>query len=81
MTDEDIAFSGTVRDGKMIYNFLIDTSVMMPNYQKFSMVVNGIECGNQNAGIDIVVYDSDFKQIVDKVNINTTIEEKTMTRY
>lgn len=81
MTSEDIAFSGTIRNGKMIYNFLIDTTNMLPNYQKFSMVINGTECGNQNTGIDIVVYDSDFKQIIDKVNINTTVEEKTMTRY
>lgn len=81
MTSEDIAFSGTIRNGKMIYNFLIDTTNMLPNYQKFSMVINGTECGNQNTGIDIVIYDSEFKQIIDKVNINTTVEEKTMTRY
>ena len=81
LTNEDIAFSGTVRDGKTIYSFMIDTSVMLSNYRKYSMIVNGTECGNQNTGINIVVYDRDLKTIIDKVNINLTTEEKTITRY
>ena len=81
MTDEDIAFSGNARNGKMTYHFLIDTSIMIPMYQKYSMVIDDMECGSQNAGIDIVVYDSEFKQIIDRVNINTTIEERTLTRF
>ena len=81
VTNEDLAFSGSTRDGKVIYSFTIDTSVMMQSNQTFSMVIDGKECGNQSVGMDIVVYDHDFKMIVDKVNINTDTKEKTMTRY
>ena len=45
------------------------------------MFVAGAECGSHSPGINIVVYDTDFRMIVDKVNINTTIPEMTMTRY
>ena len=81
MTSDDLTILGSVRDGKMIYGFLIDTSVMVPQYHKYSMTIDGYECGNKNDGINIVVYDNDYKMIVDKVNINTALEEKTMTRY
>lgn len=47
----------------------------------YSMMVNGSQCENQNAGLYIVIYDNDLKDIVDKINFNTNSVELTATRY
>lgn len=80
-TTDDFVFSGSIRNGLEMYRFTIDTTNMSKKYHKYSMFVAGAECGSHNPGINIVVYDTDFRMIVDKVNINTTIPEMTMTRY
>lgn len=81
MTTEDIAFSGSIRNGLVQYSYLIDTKTLGTRGHKYSMVVDGTECGYKKFGIDIVVYDDDSKKIIDKVNINTAVKEKTITRY
>ncbi len=77
---EDLDFSGSIRNGVVQYRFTIDTKKMTQKGHKYSMVVNGTECGNTKAGLDIVVYDNEYKKIIDKVNIDTTVEERTFTR-
>lgn len=78
---EDMNFSASIRDGLAIYSFTIDTSVILPAHHTYSMKIQGVECGNQNAGLNIVVYDNELKSIVEKVNINTNVPELTMKRY
>ncbi len=81
LSSEDVGFSGSVRDGKTIYSFMIDTSVMMPEFWTYSMKVDGNECGRPDQGLNIVVYDNDLKRIIDKVNIDLTGENRNLTRY
>lgn len=81
ISNDNISFSGSIRDGLTIYSFNINTSVMLKEYQTYSMIVNGAECGNQKAGLNIVVYDHVHKGIVDKININTNDAALTVTRY
>lgn len=78
---DDLHLSGSIRNGRVTYSFTVDTSVMLPDFHKYSMCIDGTECGNQMPGLDIVVYDNDYKMIIDKVNINTTTPENTLTRY
>lgn len=81
LSNDDVSFSGSIRGGLTIYSFIINTSVMLKPYQTYSMIVNGDECGNQKDGLNIVIYDNDLKNIIDKVNINTNDAELTVTRY
>lgn len=80
-TKEDFSCSGPLCDGVSSYSCTIDTTNMLQQHKIYSMVIDGIECGNQNVGLDIVVYDNDHKMIIDKVNVDTTIGALTMTRY
>ena len=77
----DISLSGSIRGGVTPYRFLIDTSVMVPEGQTFSLTVDSTECGTQAPGLNLVVYDSDTKSIVDRVNINTSDPALPLTRY
>lgn len=81
LTDEDINITGSVRDGRTLYSYTIDTSVMMPEFWTYSMKVDGNECGNRGNGLNIVVYDNDLKCIIDKVNIDLSSEGRAITRY
>lgn len=81
LTEKDLNFSGSIRGGLTTYSFKIDTSVMITNYQTYSMMINGVQCGNKNAGLNIVIYDNDLKCIIEKVNLNTNVPELTITRY
>lgn len=81
ITKGDFTCSGPLRKGYATYSCRIDATNMLQEGRIYSMVIAGTECGNQNAGLDIVVYDNDLKIIVDKVNVNTTVEELTMSRY
>lgn len=81
LTMGDISLSGSIRGGVTPYRFLIDTSVMVPEGQTFSLTVDSTECGTQAPGLNLVVYDSDTKSIVDRVNINTTDPALPLTRY
>lgn len=80
-TKKDFSYSGSFRSGYSTYKCVVDTTNMLQQCKMYSLVVDGTECGNQNVGLNIVVYDNDFKMIVDKVNVNTTIKELTITRY
>lgn len=81
MSEGNIVFSGSIRDGLTVYDFNINTSVMYVDYQTFSMIVDGVECGNQSVGLNIVVYDNKLKMIIDKVNFNTNVAELIAMRY
>lgn len=81
LTKDDFSFKGSIRNGAVIYSYTINTEMMIKQYNTYSMKIDGIECGNQDEGITIVVYDNDFKCIVDNVNINTNSEELTLSRY
>ena len=81
LSEDDIYLSGSIRGGLTTYSFRVDTSFVHTGYHTYSMKVDGIECGNQNPGLDIVVYDNDLKSIVEKVNINTNTPELSITRY
>ena len=78
---DDFAFSGTMRNVLARYYVAIGTSIIVSDYQTYSMEIAGVQCGNQWDGINIVVYDNDLKKIIDKVNVDTAIKEKTMKRY
>lgn len=78
---QDFSFSGSVRDGLTPYSFCIDTSIMVPSGQTFSMLIGGTECGNQSDGLDIAVYDTELKTIIDRVNINTNDPALPLTHY
>ena len=81
LSSEDVSLTGAFREGLATYRYVIDTTVMRPSYQKFSLNIDGTECGNQNPGMNIVVYDYEEKRIIDRINVNTTVEERTVTRY
>lgn len=80
-TNEDFSFSGSVRGGKTIYKFAINTANMMESFQTFSMVIDGTECGERANGLNIVVYDNEQRAIIDKVKVDTTAEGCPMTHY
>ncbi len=80
-TNKDFSFSGSVRGGKTIYNFAINTANMMESFQTFSMVIDGTECGERANGLNIVVYDNEQMAIIDKVKVDTTAEGCPMTHY
>ena len=80
-TTDDISLSGPFRNGLGRYSCNIDTSLMVSSFHTYSMQIDGVECGNNFSGISIVVYDNDEKTIIDKVNVNTSVEEKQMIRY
>lgn len=81
ITNQDLAFSGAFRNGLSNYSFCVDTSIMIPESQTYSMQIDGTECGRRADGIQIVVYDNDLKTIVTKVTINTNDQEVPMTHY
>lgn len=78
---DDVALSGSIDDGSIIYNYTIDTSVALHNYHVYSLVIDGIECANRKPGLNMIIYDYDEKQFVDRVNVDTSVENLTMTRY
>lgn len=80
LTEQDLNLSGSIRDGKTIYRFCIDTSLMIPDSHTYSLTIDGTECGNRNEGINIIVYDNEQKAIIDSVNVNTNDPAFTVTR-
>ncbi len=80
-TSDDIAISGPFRNGLGTYSCNIDTSLLVSSFHTYSMQIDGVECGNNFSGISIVVYDNDEKAIIDKVTVNTSVEEKQIVRY
>lgn len=81
ITTDDLAFSGSIRGGLTPYHFVIDTTIMVPEGQTFSLTVDGTECGSSAPGLNLVIYDADTKSIVERVNINTTDPALPLTRY
>jgi len=81
LTDEDFNFSGSIREGLTTYSYTINTTNMLQRYKTYNMTINGVQCGNQKLGLDIVVYDNELKTIIDKINFNTTVEGHTASRY
>ena len=79
ITDQDFSFSGPFRDGLSHYSFCVDTTLMIPESQTYSLKIDGAEYGRRADGIQIVVYDRDLKTVVTKVTLNTNNEEATMT--
>ena len=80
-TSDNIKFSNSIRNGSVVYNIDINTEMMWDRFHRYSMVIGGEECGNNNPGISFVIYDNDFKYIADKVNINTASENLDVTHY
>ena len=81
LTEDDISFSGSIRGGLTTYSFNIDTSVMLTDYQTYSLTVSETQCIKKNTGLNIIIYDNDLKTIVDRINFNTNDAELTATRY
>lgn len=81
ITNENIGITGSLRNGSEQYSITINTDVMIDSGRTYSMIIAGQECGNKSNGINIVVYDNDLQCIVDKVNIDTSVEERTFSRY
>ena len=80
-TDEDFAITGSFRKGYGKYSCTVDTSLMVSAFHTYSMQIDGVDCGNNFPGINIVVYDNEEKTIIDKVNVNTATEELRIIRY
>ena len=81
LTKDNIIFSGSIRNGAVIYKLNVNTDAINERGHAYSMVIDGKQCGNQYDGINIVVYDNDLKCIIDKININTNSEELKMQTY
>lgn len=79
LTEEDLQFTGSIRGGLTTYAFTVDTSQMTNKI--YQLTVDGIACSNISTGLTIVVYDNEFKEIVDRVNFDTTTEDHTATHY
>lgn len=79
LTEEDLQFTGSIRGGLTTYAFTVDTSQMTNKI--YQLTVDGIVCSNIPTGLTIVVYDNEFKEIVDRVNFDTTTEDHTATHY
>jgi len=81
LTKEDVLEKNSIRNGMVVYSININTQTMTEGSHVYSLNIGGTECGNKNEGINIIVYDNDIKCIIDKVNINTSVEENTFSRY
>ena len=81
LSAEDVALNGAVRQGLSTYTYRIDTSAMMASSHQYSLKIDGFECGSSRPGLNIVIYDLEDRDIIDKLNIDTTVEEKPVTRY
>lgn len=79
LTEEDLQFSGAIRNGLTTYSFQVDTTNMV--HKTYKMMVDGTDCSGLTTGLNFVVYDNEQKQVIDRVNFNTTTEELTATRY
>lgn len=80
-TDDDFNFYGSIRGGKTIYSFTVNTGIMLDAYQTFSMNIGGTECGERSNGLIIAVYDNEQMTIIDRVKVDTTTKECTLTHY
>ena len=74
LTDSDLMMSGTIRSGRTIYRFTIDTKIMKKKLHIYSLTIDGITCAEKSDGLSIVVYDNDQMKVIDRVNIKTTME-------
>lgn len=81
LTIDDLNISNSIRNGSVIYKFYIDTKTMHPNGHYYTLTINGVDCGNENLGINFVIYDNEIKAVIDRANIDTTSEEMTLTHY
>lgn len=81
LSEDDMSFSGSIRGGLTTYSFNIDTSVMLTDYQTYSVIVDGTQCSKIKTGMNIIIYDNDLKTIVDRINFNTNDAGLTATRY
>lgn len=79
LTEEDLQFSGSIRNGLTPYSFLVDTTNMIT--KTYKMTIGGTDYSGLVTGLNFVVYDNERKQVVDRVNFDTTTEGRTATRY
>ena len=79
LTEEDLQHTGAVRGGLTPYAVTVDTANMTS--KTYRLTVDGSDCSGLTTGLNIVVYDNEFKQIVDRVNFDTTTPEHTATHY
>ena len=79
LTEEDLQFSGAIRNGLTSYSFVVDTANMTS--KTYKMTIDGADCSGIRTGLNFVIYDNEQKSIIDRVNFDTTSEELTATRY
>lgn len=79
LTEEDLQFSGSIRNGLTTYSFQVDTANMTS--KTYKLTVDGSDCSGRHTGLNFVVYDNELKTVVDRVNFDTTVPELTATRY
>ncbi|SFT33115.1 hypothetical protein SAMN02910301_0370 [Lachnospiraceae bacterium XBD2001] len=73
--------SGSFRDNRSVYSYQVDDTILASPNRIYSVNVDGMECGNQNNGVDIVVYDNEYHRVIDRVNIDTTVEDVALKHY
>ncbi len=81
MSNDSFHLEGLTSNKAASYQLAVDASNMLQHDYSFLMTIDNVECANYKKGINIVVYDNDYRKIVDKVNIDTTVPEMTLSRY
>jgi len=81
MTKDNITERNSIRNGKVVYSFNINTDNMDSGNHTYSLIIDKKEYCNMPNGINIVVYDNEFKHVIDSINIDTNSEELEFTRF
>lgn len=81
LSEGNVNLTGSIRGGYTLYSFIIDKSKLAEKTHIYSLKIDGQECGNKLNGLNFVVYDKDMKMVVDKVNFDTSLEDKPASRY
>lgn len=79
LTEEDLQFTGAIRNGLTTYSFKVDTTNMTS--KTYELKIGDSNCSGMTTGLNFVIYDNEQKMVIDRVNFDTTTEELTATRY
>lgn len=81
LTSDDVSFSGSIRNGTVLYHFCMDSSYVLPENYIFSLKIDGEECVNSASGLHIIVYDNENKNIIDKICFSDGSQDKKGIHY
>ena len=81
LTNEDINYSGSVRNGLTVYNFTADTSKMISKAHTYSITIGGTNYDIKKSGLSIIVYDKELKKVADTINFSLSDEGIAAERF